>query len=150
MSLAGALKRLVARRGNRNAKQVIERARIARLVIENAAVTIYNDTDSADPFTFAVKGTGTAAPKAQIVGNGKIIPVNDTLTSVLDNTSFGSTETASGSISKTFTIKNLGSATMNLSGTPKVAISGVDANDFVVTTQPPATIAAGAQADFVV
>ncbi len=36
----------------------------------------------------------------------------------------------------TFTIENLGFATLNLTGTPKVTVSGTDATMFTVTTQP--------------
>lgn len=117
---------------------------------EHATVTIYNDTDNKDPFTFDVGGTGSQVGKAQVYGNNKFIPVNDTTISATDNTSFGSVETATGTASKTFTMKNLGSGTLTLTGTPKVAISGTDASSFSVTTQPSGTIAANGSSDFVI
>lgn len=116
---------------------------------EHATVEIFNDTAGQDPFTFDVQGTGTSASKVQVVGLGKVINNNDTILSALDGTDFGSAESANGSVSHTFTIKNLGSATLNFSGS-KVSVTGTDAAAFTVTTPPPATLAVGASADIVV
>jgi hypothetical protein len=118
--------------------------------LETAVVTIDNDTENKNPFTFTVQGTGVQAPKAVITGNAKVLPVNDQITQATDNTLFGTVESASGTVSKTFTIKNTGSGVMTLAGTPKVAISGADAAAFSVTTQPSGSIAAGASSDFVI
>ncbi len=43
---------------------------------------------------------------------------------------------ASGSVTQTFTIANTGSGDLNLTGSPRVQISGANAADFTVTTQP--------------
>src|SRR6185369_11196281 len=83
---------------------------------EHATVTIYNDTDNKDPYTFDVGGTGTQAGHDQVYGNGKFIAANDTTITTTDNTSFGSVETATGTVSKTFTIQNTGSGTLTLTG----------------------------------
>jgi hypothetical protein len=53
---------------------------------------------------------------------------------------FGSQNISSGKIF-TYTIENFGAGVLTLSGTPRVAISGTHAADFVVKTQPPATVA---------
>jgi hypothetical protein len=55
---------------------------------------------------------------------------------------------SSGNI--TFTIENTGSATLNLTGTPKIVKSGTHANDFIVTETLPATINASGSANFTI
>ena len=50
--------------------------------------------------------------------------------------SFGSILVGSTSGAITFTVDNLGTSNLNLTGTPRVAISGTDAAMFVVGTQP--------------
>ncbi len=50
----------------------------------------------------------------------------------------------------TFTIINAGTGRLNLTGTPRVAISGANASDFTVTTQPAAQVAVGASTQFVI
>lgn len=49
----------------------------------------------------------------------------------------------------TFTIKNVGTSSLTLTGSPKVALSG-DTGDFTVLTQPSSPIAAGGTGTFVV
>tara|TARA_R110000803_G_C11989495_1_gene321965 strand:- start:10670 stop:11497 length:828 start_codon:yes stop_codon:yes gene_type:complete len=54
------------------------------------------------------------------------------------------------SSSQDFDINNDGTATLTLSGTPKVAVSGADAANFVVSVQPAATVAASGTSTFTV
>lgn len=56
-----------------------------------------------------------------------------------EGTHFGSLDIASGARARTFTIKNVGSATLNISS---AALSGTDVADFTITTAPAATVAA--------
>lgn len=58
---------------------------------------------------------------------------NSTATST-NGTDFGPIPVASNLVTRTFTIKNIGSNTINLTGTPLVNITG--SSDFSVTTQP--------------
>jgi uncharacterized repeat protein (TIGR02543 family) len=58
------------------------------------------------------------------------------------DSSFGSIDISSGTLTKTYTIKNTGSGALNLTGTPKVSVSGTNAGDFTVTTQPASPVAA--------
>src|SRR6185503_10928924 len=53
-------------------------------------------------------------------------------------------------VERTFTIANVGTAPLNLSGTPKVAITGPQASDFTVITQPTSPLAAGANSTFTI
>lgn len=54
-------------------------------------------------------------------------------------------------IDKTYTIINYGDAPLELTGTPKVALSGANAADFSVTSQPSSPVAAnGGTAEFTI
>ncbi len=91
-----------------------------------------------------VQGTTPAAPEMSVEGNGIEIADGDITPSLDDYTDFGEADTAIGSIVRTFTIINSGSATLNLTGSsPFVAISGEHASDFSVTSIPSSSIAAG-------
>ena len=46
-------------------------------------------------------------------------------------------------MSRTFTIENTGTASLNLNGVPKVSISGAHAADFTVTVQPNSPVSSG-------
>jgi hypothetical protein len=91
-----------------------------------------------------IQGTAAAAPEMSVEGNGNEIADGDITPSLDDYTDFGEADTAIGSVVRTFTIINSGSATLNLTGSsPFVAISGEHASDFSVTSIPSSSIAAG-------
>ncbi len=83
-----------------------------------------------------------AGPEMNVQGNGNSIADGDATPSATDHTDFGSVSVSSGTIVRTFTIQNTGYADLNLSGTPKVAVSGTNAADFSVTAQPTSPVAA--------
>lgn len=89
-----------------------------------------------DDFTLNGSVVASSAPDIQLEGNSTVIADGSTSTSTTDNTSFGSVNYVSGTIQKTFTIRNNGSASLSLTGSPIVAISGTNASDFTVSTQP--------------
>src|SRR5690606_3109422 len=67
----------------------------------------------------------------------------------LNNTLFGSTTIGASAGAKTYTIENLGLASLNLTGTPRVVLIGDHPGDFSVTQQPSAAIiASGASLTF--
>ena len=78
--------------------------------------------------------TVSGATEMDVLGNSISIADGDMTPDTADATDFGSVDIASGTLSKTFTIKNTGTLDLTLSGTPIVALSG--AADFTVTTQP--------------
>jgi hypothetical protein len=83
-----------------------------------------------------------ANPEIDITGNGISIADEDASPSVNDATDFDSTDVASGTTIRTFTIQNRGTDVLILSGTsPFVAIDGTNAADFSVTTVPSSSIA---------
>ena len=111
----------------------------ASLGAKTATVTIANDDSNENPYTFSLTGTGVAPE----------INVRQGSTNLLDGTgsySFGSLLLGSDSGAITFTVDNLGTSNLNLTGTPQVAISGTDAAMFVVGTQPATPVALGAPA----
>lgn len=117
----------------------------------NAAVIHIPSNDTVTPdYTINVSGTGLAPeiaveqPAGTTISSGSVTPVSFTSVALS-----GDPNTATSSL--TFTITNSGSSVLNLTGTPKVAVSGTNAADFTVTTQPAATVAAsGGTTTFVV
>lgn len=82
------------------------------------------------------------APEIDVRGNGISITDGDTTPSAADNTDFGST-TVGAPVSRSFTVLNLGNATLTL-GTLTVP------SGFVVTTTPAASLADGESTSFTV
>ncbi len=82
-------------------------------------------------------------------GNGVSIANGDATPSSSDSTDF-STVSIGQNRSVTYTIANSGVGNLTLSGAPKVAVSGVHAADFTVTTQPTSPVAASGTTTFVV
>jgi len=82
-------------------------------------------------------------PEIDVRGNGKSIAKSDEsdTADTADHTDFGSTFVGGDPISRTFTIANTGSADLNLTGSPRVQLSGTHAGDFAVTTQPASPVA---------
>mgnify|MGYP006191092345 FL=1 len=75
--------------------------------------------------------------------NGNIIP------NAFNNTLFASIAVGANQ-DKDYRIENLGISNLTLTGVPRVEISGTNAGDFTVITQPAATIASGANSVFVI
>ncbi|MFY0675592.1 MAG: choice-of-anchor D domain-containing protein, partial [Bacteroidia bacterium] len=90
------------------------------------------------------------APEIAVLGNGIEISSGTSATSSTNNTDYGLVSTTSSAVSKTFYIKNTGSARLNLGGSPKVSLSGTHASDFSVTTQPADTVGVGDSSAFVI
>ena len=87
-------------------------------------------------------------PEITVEGNNTVIPDGDTTPSMTDNTDFGDVDTDSGTVSRNFVIRNIGTANLNLTGTPVVALSGDNASDFSVTIQPASLVVAGGTTTF--
>ena len=82
-----------------------------------------------------------AAPEIAVAGNSVNIVNGSTPPNTTDGTLFLTTVVGLTS-NRLFTIQNIGTATLSLSGSPRVAVSGTNASDFVVFAQPAATLAA--------
>ncbi|MEQ9425591.1 MAG: choice-of-anchor D domain-containing protein [Cyclobacteriaceae bacterium] len=105
-----------------------------------ATVSIENNDTDEDPYTFDISGTGAIIPEMLVEGSSTEIPNGDTTPSVSDDTNFGSVD-VDNSDTHTFTITNAGSADLNLTGGPIVALSGATTH-FSVTTQPSTPVTA--------
>jgi hypothetical protein len=84
-----------------------------------------------------------SAAEMDVRGNSVSISDGDASPSAADGTDFGAVDVVSGSVDHVFTIANTGAAALNLTGTPKVQISGANAADFTVTAQPASPVAGG-------
>ena len=111
--------------------------------VSNAAITILNNDSDEGTYTIDLKGTG--------VNPVPEINVRQNTTNILSTSgsfNFGVFNVGSSSAQTTFTIENTGTNTLNLSGAPRVQISGTNAADFVVNTQPAATVAGSSTTTF--
>jgi hypothetical protein len=90
----------------------------------------------------------SAAPEINIQGNSVTITDGDATPSTDDYTDFGSALIDGGTVVRTFTIQNIGSAALTLSGEPLVAVSGTNADDFTVTQPASSSIAADGSTTF--
>jgi hypothetical protein len=88
------------------------------------------------------------APEMNVTGNGQGIADGDTTPDTADHTDFETAVEAGGTVVRTFTIANTGDATLSLTGTPVVVVSGAHSNDFTVTLDPTNAIAAGTSTTF--
>jgi len=103
----------------------------------------------ADAKTWAY-GTGSVgfpvvvsfSPEINVQGNGVSVSDKDVTPSAADSTDFGGARVTGGTVVHTFTVQNTGNGILYLYGTPKVSVSGTNASDFTVTTQPTSPVAA--------
>lgn len=79
--------------------------------------------------------------------SGMNMPIlHNSLAAIVNGTDFGSTQIVSDEMVRTFTVKNIGVNTLNLTGTPIVAISG--STDFTVTQLPSNSLVSETQTTF--
>ena len=90
------------------------------------------------------------AQEIEIKGNSVVIVDGDETPSLSDDTYFGGTKKSGGTISKTFTIKNTGSSTLELTGTSLVEIKGIHKSSFSISSGPNSYISGGTSSDFTV
>jgi uncharacterized repeat protein (TIGR01451 family) len=72
-------------------------------------------------------------PEMSVEGNSTQIADGDSTPSSTDDTDFGNADPADSGIVHTFTIKNTGSSDLSLTGSPLVAVTGTNPDDFTVT-----------------
>ena len=112
-------------------------------IANTATVAAPGGVTDPTPGNNAATDTDTlAAPEINVKGNANTIADGDATPSLTDHTDFGSVAAASGTVVRTFTIENLGNASLTLNGTPTVAVSGAHAADFTVSAQPTSPVAA--------
>jgi hypothetical protein len=102
---------------------------------------------------FALNGTSSnwvknaIGQEIDVLGNGVSITNGDNTPSVTDFTDFGTTPIGTP-ITRTFTISNTGSG--NLKIKLPLTITGANASNFTITTQPSATIINGGSSNFTI
>ena len=87
-----------------------------------------------------------AAPpdrRINVTGNGLSIANGDFTPSTADGTDFGGVSLGGATAVRAFNIQNTDMAPLNLTGTPKVTVSGPQAADFSVTLQPNSPVPGG-------
>jgi hypothetical protein len=89
------------------------------------------------------------APEIDVKGNGTSILSGDVTPSTGDFTDFGSSPVGVG-VANTFAIANIGNQNLVLSGTPLVEITGADAGDFTITSQPSTPIAGAGSSNTII
>ena len=104
-----------------------------------ATVSIGNSDLGADPYTFTIRAN-VNFPNISVRGNNQVIPNGSSGPSTTNFTDFG-TRLVGSNTSRSFYVRNTGNGHLGLTGTPKAQLSGPDANQFTVTTQPVALIA---------
>ncbi len=85
-----------------------------------------------------------------VAGNAALITDGDSTPAQSDYTDYGYIGVSSGSVYRAYTIQNTGVGTVNLTGSPRVAISGANAADFTVTTLPTSSLTTGASTTFII
>jgi hypothetical protein len=111
-------------------------------------------TDAANGYVTAdavrlVAGTSISqAPEIDVAGFEHSISDGDATPTFADATEFGAVGALTNSLTHSFSIRNTGNAPLHLSGNPPVQISGVNASDFTVLSQPATTVAPGATTTF--
>ncbi|HMO51511.1 MAG TPA: choice-of-anchor D domain-containing protein, partial [Kiritimatiellia bacterium] len=122
----------------------------------NAAnMTIGTKWTSSGTFSLQVSGGNTiqvvytppAEGDVEVRGNNVAIADGDTTPSTADHTDFSDVLVAGGTLTRTFTVTNAGSASIGLGNVTVGAVTG-PATNFIVTSQLPATLAAGGSTTF--
>src|SRR5262249_44368067 len=117
----------------------------------NATISFATDDNTAHPFTFAVRGNGVVSGAIQVTGGPAhgIITNGSTNAVSTNGTRFGRKAAAgNGSITKIFTITNIGAGALTLHGAPLVTISGPNAADFSLFVAPGRSMAHGGSTIF--
>ncbi|MEM7390834.1 MAG: DUF2341 domain-containing protein, partial [Verrucomicrobiota bacterium] len=113
-----------------------------------ARVSIANNDTNENPYEFAVTGYG-ADPVMTVFGtNGAPVANGDMTPTAVDGTHFGTNFTVLGATTNVFGIGNSGTFELNLTGTPRVAISGPGAANFTVSAQPATPVGTNAGVSF--
>ena len=106
--------------------------------VRNATVNIISDDADEAIYDFAIRGTGitTSLVDINVKGNAVSIPDNSLFPTGLNFTAFGVAIVGTSTVTRVFTIENLGTTDLTLTGVPFVIISGFNASSFSVSVQP--------------
>ncbi len=113
----------------------------ASLGAKGTTVYIANNDGNENPFNFTLSGTGTGLPE---------MAVKQGATELADGTgSYDFADTlVGGSVEAVFTIENTGTEALTLDGADRVALSGANADQFSVSSQPSSPVATSGSTTF--
>lgn len=89
-------------------------------------------------------------PEIAVLGNGVEIENADVTPSTADFTDFGNVPLIPGQLSQSFTIASVGNVALNLTGTPRVSLSGPNESAFAVSLAPEDTVPADGSTRFII
>jgi len=121
--------------------------------VDISSFILIDAADDTYDYFYEVEGVGApAASDMEVSGNSTVIADGDASPSTTDHTDFGDVDINTvGGFSRTFTIENTGTANLVLTSvSPIVNITGADAADFTVTTNPTTPIAPNGTTTFTV
>lgn len=114
--------------------------------LRTATINISNNDCDEGIYDFAIQGTGTD-PEINVQGNSTTIVDGDATPTTTDFTDFGIQSVCAGTLNRTFTIQNTGTAVLNITS---VTITGANAADYSVITPPSSTVAAAGSTTFTI
>lgn len=117
------------------------------LVTQEINYTITNSQSCTINTTMTAAGPTVTTPIIEVFGNGLEIPNGDANPQTLDNTYFG---IQTNPVPLQYTIEDLDSTTLSLTGSPLVALGGTAPQDFLVTVQPVAQVGGGYTSTFTI
>ena len=107
----------------------------------NAIVSIENNDPGASLYYFHVQAT-VLPPDMRVTGNNIVIQNGDFEPQTQDLTDFGTINVGANRI-HSFYVRNNGPGLLALTGNPRVVLTGADASQFTVTSQPVANLTSG-------
>ncbi len=127
---------------------------------DDAASSFFSNTNSDNPSPVKITSwgleSGTGTPKItyylaeiEVTGNDIVIYNGETVPETSNNTAMGSAYTTGATITKIFTINNLGSTALSLTGaSPYISVTGTNSADFLVCSTPSSSIAVDGSTTF--
>jgi uncharacterized repeat protein (TIGR03803 family) len=112
---------------------------------KNASITVNSNDANEAAYDFAIRGNAIT-PIIIVKGNNILITNGSTTPAETNHTNFANWA-LNTPITRTFTIENTGSASLNITG---VTLTGADASDFSITQQPATTVVVGQSTTFTV
>ena len=94
--------------------------------------------------------SAVTAQELNVLWDGVAIANGDAIPAPWDGTDFGNGEVSGAAVLRTFTIENTGVTTLHLTGDPVIEITGLNAADFRVVTQPVSVLDGGESISFTI
>ena len=116
--------------------------------LKQATITIPNNDSDENPYNFSIQGTGVDFD-ISVLGNNIEIADGDSTPSGSDGTDFGSVAVNGGTAAQSFDIVAT-AGEVQLTGNPRVQISGAHAGDFSVTSNAQSVTSPGSPNPFTI